>query len=539
MNEDEEEEQIFNIKNRVNQIIQMTKSNDFSGAIKKKLFRHFKTLFVILVILLVIFFIFFIRKIINSGNESKKIINNNMNNNNANAINLNNNIDEQNKVQNNNNIIGDKINTNSNFTNHKIGNYGINRKLGIAFVYSSLFSNGIARFITLTSNYFVETGKYNVYLITGKPYSKEYQCNKKIKRFIGYNNLTIIENITRYYKIDFFILQNVLSKTSINWYKSLGCKIIGMFHGNYMSSMFLNDPLIYRHWNNFDLFDAYVFITADDYYFYNRLKFKNHIFIPNLYTFEPSKVESSNLTYNNIVMLGRQNDKIKGAIYAIKAMHLILKVIPDAKLYIITSDSRIQFLKNLTTELNLTNNINFIYHTYNISKYFLNSSILMYTSLSEAFPMVMNEGKAHGLPIVAFDVPISLPYQNGVITVDSLDYISLARESIKLFKDYNYRKKMGDLAKSSLSMFSNDKTVEMWGKLFSALIEGKEKFKNLQKEVKNQYYNETSAKKHIKQHFKDMKKYNSDFSCYTLENFTNAYYIRNIKTCKKKNKTKK
>jgi hypothetical protein len=238
-------------------------------------------------------------------------------------------------------------------------------------------------------------------------------------------------------------------------------------------------------------------------------------------------------------MLGRQNDKIKGAIYAVKAMHLIVKVIPDAKLYIITSDSRIQFLRNLTTELNLTNNINFIYHTYNISKYFLNSSILMYTSLSEAFPMAMNEGKAHGLPIVAFDVPISLPYQSGVITVDSLDYISLARESIKLFKDYNYRKKMGDLAKSSLSMFSNEKTVEMWGKLFSALIEGKEKFKNLQKEVENRYYNETIAKKHIKKHFKDMKKYNMDFSCYTLENFTDIYYISNIKACNEMNKTKK
>jgi hypothetical protein len=62
---------------------------------------------------------------------------------------------------------------------------------------------------------------------------------------------------------------------------------------------------------------------------------------------------------------------------------------------------------------------------------------------------------------VAFDVPISLPYQSGVITVDSLDHISLARESIKLLKDYNYRKSMGAIAKASLDMFSNDKTIEL------------------------------------------------------------------------------
>jgi hypothetical protein len=124
-------------------------------------------------------------------------------------------------------------------------------------------------------------------LITGKPYHKEYKFNKKIKRFIGYNNLTVIKNISRNYKIDFFILQNVLAKSTIKWFKSLGSKIIGMFHGNYMSAMFLDDPFTYKHWKQFDLFDAYIFICSDDYYFYNSLNFTNHIFIPTLYTFEP------------------------------------------------------------------------------------------------------------------------------------------------------------------------------------------------------------------------------------------------------------
>ena len=60
-------------------------------------------------------------------------------------------------------------------------------------------------------------------------------------------------------------------------------------------------------------------------------------------------------------MLGRQNDPIKGAIYAVKAMSLIVKEVPDARLTFITSDSRVQFLRNLTKELNLTNNIFFIF----------------------------------------------------------------------------------------------------------------------------------------------------------------------------------
>ena len=136
------------------------------------------------------------------------------------------------------------------------------------------------------------------------------------------------------------------------------------------------------------------------------------------------------------MMLGRQNDPIKGAKYAIKSMTYVIKEVPDVKLTLVTSDSRsIQFLQNLTKELNLTNNVFIKFHTYNISDWFWKSSVLLYTSLSEAFPMAMNERKAHGLPIVAFDVPYSPPYQDGVIVVDQLDCEALARETILLLKD--------------------------------------------------------------------------------------------------------
>ncbi len=231
-------------------------------------------------------------------------------------------------------------------------------------------------------------------------------------------------------------------------------------------------------------------------------------------------------------MLGRQNDPIKGAIYAVKAMSLIVKEVPDARLTFITSDSRVQFLRNLTKELNLTNNIFFIYHTYDISTQFWNSSVHMFTSLSEAFPMAMNESKAHGLPIVAFDVPYSPPYQNGVIVVDQLDVEGLARETIKLLKDYNYRKKMGELAKKSLDVHSNKETLELWGRLFEALLsKDRNDYKKLQEEIEKKYYNEESARKHMQKHFNAALRFNKNFSCYTLDDFTNIDYIKNIRPC--------
>ena len=44
------------------------------------------------------------------------------------------------------------------------------KKIGIAFFYKTLYYNGIARFITVTSKYLLKTGKYNIFFFTNKPY---------------------------------------------------------------------------------------------------------------------------------------------------------------------------------------------------------------------------------------------------------------------------------------------------------------------------------------------------------------------------------
>ena len=432
----------------------------------------------------------------------------------------------------NNSVINFTENFKENLTDSNDATNNGTKKIGLAFIYSSLFSNGIARFITVTANYFMKTGKYDIIFITGKPNRKEYSFDKRIKRYVGEDNFTIIKNITEHENIDFFILQNFLGPTTINFCKSLGKKVIGMFHGVYMSAMFHNEPLDYKNWLNFDLFDSFIFIAADDYYFYKNLGFKNEIYIPNLYTFEPKEIKESNLTSHNILMLGRLNDEIKGLKYAVKTLYYIVKEVPDAKLTLVTSDYRIEFAKNLAKDLNISKNLVINYHTYNISQHFWNSAVHMYTSLTEAFPMAMNEAKAHGLPIVAFDVPFSPPYQDGVITVDLLDCKGLARETIKLLKDFDYRKRMGEISKLSLNKYSNEETIEMWGKLFKSLLsEDRNDYREFQKEIEKKYYNEKIAKKHIEKHFDALLRYNKNFTCYTLDNFLDPEFIKNIKEC--------
>ena len=170
-------------------------------------------------------------------------------------------------------------------------------------------------------------------------------------------------------------------------------------------------------------------------------------------------------------------------------------------------------------------------YSQNISQVYLNSSVLIVSSLSESFPMVMNEAKAHGLPIVAFNVDYSPCFQKGVITVEMFDYKSMGNEIAKLLKDFNYRKKKGMEAKYSLDMFKNNETIIMWKELFKALMKGKKEFQKFQKKVEDKYYNEKLAKYRLEKHYKYAQQFNKIVSCHSFEQFIDLNYLKTFKEC--------
>ena len=91
--------------------------------------------------------------------------------------------------------------------------------------------------------------------------------------------------------------------------------------------------------------------------------------------------------------------------------------------------------------------------------------------------------KSYGLPIVAFNIDYSPCFNSGVILVEMFDYISMAKETIKLLQSYDYRKKKGKEAKLSLKNYiNNNETIDMWDKLFNSLM-GYTDFKEFQNEV--------------------------------------------------------
>ena len=412
-----------------------------------------------------------------------------------------------------------------------------NGKIGIAFVFKSLYGNGIGRMLSVTCSELAKLEKYDIYMITGGAVpSLDFPFDERVIMVRIAGNNTLIKKYDETSNIKIYVLHNDLTPSSIRWYRNLngGKKVIGVLHGVYMSSIFANLTGVYSIWKNAQLYDAYIQVNADDYYFNKRLGINNSFFLHNLYTFDADKTPNSNLTYKNLMIMGRELDRIKGGLYGIKAMDLIRKEVPDAKLYFVSSNYKITFLDNLIKELNLTSHIEVRHFTKNITKLFLNASIFINPSLSEACPMVISEAKAFGLPIIGFNVSYSAPYQQGVITCDVTNYTQIAEEAIKLLKDYDYRKKKGMEAKESLKRFSNKETVEKWCKLFEVLVNNDmEGYKKLQESTfDKKYYDDESARDHLEYSWKRGQMFNRYFCCHSFNDMLNITYINSIRGCK-------
>ena len=407
----------------------------------------------------------------------------------------------------------------------------VTKKTKVALVSQHIYLNGIARFLIVLAELLYKTGKYDVYLINEQSSEMDFKFHKAIKRYIVKKEYQAMKDFDEEHDIQVYIINNDLSNL-IDFYHSFGKKVIGIFHGVFLSCCFQNETIIYRSWQYFSKLDSFVHIIPDDYWVYKKFGFNNTIYIPNVYTFESKNTPSSPLKYKNLLMVGRVDDVIKGGKYGILAMAEIVKEVPDARLTIVGIEPP-QHLKNLIKELNIENKVHYPGFSYNITEFYLNTSVLLVTSVSESYPMVMNEAKAHGLPIVAFNVDYSPCYQSGVIKVEMFDYKAMAKESIKLLNNYSYRKQKGQESKLSLNNFeTNEEKIQMWDNLIQSMINGEEEFKYLQLKTEQKYYDEVSAKEHIQKHFKYAQQFNKYISCHSFEDFTTLEYLNNIEVCK-------
>ena len=202
----------------------------------------------------------------------------------------------------------------------------------------------------------------------------------------------------------------------------------------------------------------------------------------NFMTYEYYSIHPSKLSSKLIIMVGRASDKLKKFNLGIQAMEYIVKDNPLCKMKIISNITNTNFLQDLI------NNVEFVGYIIKPQIFFKNTSLHIFTSISESFGLVLSETKIHGIPNILVGIDYTSISKGGTVIIYDDTIESIAKESIKILRNYAYRKKLGNEARLSMKKFNNKLILKKWIKLILSIYNGEyyyEKLRNSDKKISN------------------------------------------------------
>jgi len=192
--------------------------------------------------------------------------------------------------------------------------------------------------------------------------------------------------------------------------------------------------------------------------------------IPNPLAFNPSEIANSEHNKKALVWCGRISGE-KRPLDVIKAMELIVKEVPEAKLFVVGEgdEALLQKMRELTQERNLEDNIVFTGFSLDVSQYYIQASALLVTSEYEGFSLVMGEAMSYSVPVISYDMP-SLSFirdGRGIITVPQQNYELMAKQAVRLLQNQQQTIELGKVAKEHIIDVYNTDIEGAWRELFS------------------------------------------------------------------------
>lgn len=215
-------------------------------------------------------------------------------------------------------------------------------------------------------------------------------------------------------------------------------------------------------------FDRFVVLTQEDKEMWGEMP--GIRVIPNAANFIAEKY--SDCTAKRVIAVGRL-DYQKSFDRLIQVWEKVHQQMPYWRLDIFGQGEWKEMLQGMIDERGFQDTVRLNDPTRNIGKEYSESSMLVMSSHYEGFPMVMIEAMACGLPAVCFDFKcgprdIIVEGENGLIVPDG-DIEALAEAMVRLMKDDELRKRMGENAKKVVEIYSEDRVMGLWVNLFEEI----------------------------------------------------------------------
>lgn len=187
----------------------------------------------------------------------------------------------------------------------------------------------------------------------------------------------------------------------------------------------------------------------------------------------PFPVQSYTQPINSklVIAVGRLSYQ-KGFDLLLESWIEVNKIKPDWKLKIIgEGDDRYKLTKFIQLN-NLTDSVELVGNTDNVSQYYEQAEIFCMSSRFEGFPMVLLETLAFGVPVVSFDCetgPAEILKDTGSILVEQNDTKQLADSLIELMNNEQRRKDICLKSKNKAESYQLENIINQWIELLESL----------------------------------------------------------------------
>ena len=405
-----------------------------------------------------------------------------------------------------------------NFTFHQ----KLKNKIQIGIYSIGLKYGGSERITALLINYFYKIEIFKICLFTKKKKeNNEFYIPEIIKRYkIKSNNTNNLIQRIKKQKIDILIYQfanyheiNVLNK--LKHIKVLFYNHFSLFYWIY--SNFNKFIRLYTEFQKSKYIISLIHLEND--YLFKKWGI-NSILINNFITYDYNSTIQSDLSTKTILMIGRIHDKFKRFNLGIISMEYIIQEIQECKMKIISNINNTYILTNLVNNLNLKNNIKFIEYTSSPEIFFKNTSLHLFPSISEAFPMVLSEAKIYGIPSILLGLDYITMKEGGTIILYDDIPESLSKNAIKILKNDIIKKILSREARKDLRKYNNNNLLIKWAKLILSIYYDDIYYQELRSQVKLISENESLIM--LNNQINLLKKRDKNFYNITIKSFLNS-----------------
>ena len=185
----------------------------------------------------------------------------------------------------------------------------------------------------------------------------------------------------------------------------------------------------------------------------------------------PYNIQDYEKTNSKVVLAVGRLSSQKGFDRLLECWIQVNRIVPDWKLKIVGDGDYRDKLSEFIKHHQLTDSVELVGKTDNVSKYYQEADIFCLSSRYEGFPMVLLETLAFGLPVISFDCetgPAEILANTDSILVPQGNIDLLASSLINLMKNEEKRKVISIKSKEKAKLYQPQSIIQHWIKLLDS-----------------------------------------------------------------------